>query len=221
MHYHGHRERLRARLADMPEKLADYEILELLLGYVLLRRDTKPLAKALLARFSTLHSVLDAKPEELASIPGVGAGVQNFWQVLQEVMTRYAESPLRQRDILCSPEKVAIMARQRLGKLSHEEIWVAYVDNQNRLIEWEKAAKGSTNSTAIYPRDVLERTLALKASGFIMVHNHPGGDPTPSGADIELTQRMQRAAQILVIRFVDHIIITDDACYSLINDGLL
>lgn len=221
MHYHGHRERLRERLSDSPESLGDYELLELLLGYVILRRDTKPIAKDLLERFSTLRSVLDAKPEELADIAGIGKGVQNFWLLLHEVMSRYAESPLRKREALCSPETVASMARQRLGKLAHEEIWVAFVDNQNRLISWEKASKGSTNSSAIYPREVLERALMLKASGFFLVHNHPGGDPTPSGADIELTKCIQRAAQTLVIRMVDHIIITESSCYSLVMDGII
>ncbi len=221
MHYHGHRERLRERLNDTPESLTDYELLELLLGYVILRKDTKPIAKELLNKFSTIHSVIDAKPEELTGITRIGKGVQNFWVLLHELMARYAESPLRKREVLCSPETVASMARQRLGKLGHEEIWVAYVDNQNRLISWEKAARGSTNTSTIYPREILERALKIKASGFILVHNHPGGDPTPSGADIEMTKCIQRAAQTLVIRLVDHIIITDSNCYSLVMDGII
>ncbi len=221
MHYHGHRERLRARLELSPESLADYEILEMLLGYALLRRDTKPIAKEMMVRFSSLHGVLSARPEELRAIPGVGNGILAFLNLLREFMARYAESPVRRREILSTPETVAEMARQRLGKISHEEIWVAYVDTKNRLISWERASKGTLDSTILYPRDIVERALILKAAGFILVHNHPGGDPAPSGADIELTKRLLHAAQSLLIRFVDHVIVTDSSSCSLIKDGFL
>lgn len=220
-HHRGHRERLRARLSDAPEKLVDYEILELLLGYVFLRRDTKPLAKDLLDRFGSLRGVMDARPQEMTTVPGVGPAVENFWKLLREFMARYAESPVRMRETLCSPKTIAHMARQRLGKLPHEELWIAFVDTRNRLLSWEKAQQGTINAATLYPRDVIERALSLKASGFFLVHNHPGGDPSPSGADIELTQRLQRAAQPLAIRFIDHVIVTDNQCFSLMSDGFL
>ncbi len=220
-HQQGHRERLRARLNDAPEKLVDYEVLELLLGYVFLRRDTKPLAKDLLARFGSLRGVMDARPQELTTVPGVGPAVENFWKLLREFMARYAESPIRTREALCAPGVIAQMARQRLGRLPHEELWLAFVDTKNRLLSWEKAQQGTINAAMLYPRDVMERALSLKASGFFLVHNHPGGDPSPSGADMELTQRLQRAAQSLAIRFIDHVIVTDNQCYSLMSDGFL
>ncbi len=221
MHYHGHRERLRKRLMDTPEALADYELLELLLGYVLLRRDTKPLAKDLLTKFGSIHGVMTANHEEIVRVNGAGPAVATLWKLLHETGARVAESPLRQRLTLSSPEAVAEMARKRLGPLAHEEIWIAYLDTQNRMLEWEKASKGTTSATMIYPRDILERALQVKASGFIMVHNHPGGSPNPSGADIELTRRIQHAAQTLHIRFVDHVVVTSESCYSLMDDALL
>ncbi len=220
-HYHGHRGRLRARLLDAPEKLADYEVLEILLGYVLIRRDTKPIAKEMLARFASLQGLLAARPHELLEIPGVGESVVSFIALLREFLARHAESPLRHRELLCSPETVAAMARQRLGKYTHEEMWAAFVDNKNRLISWERAAKGTVDCTVIYPRDIMERALTLKATGFFLVHNHPGGDPTPSGADVELTNRIQRASQTLLLRFIDHVIVTEKSCFSMMSDGLL
>ena len=220
-HYHGHRQRLKDRLKDSPEKLGEYEILELLLGYVILRRDTKPIAKELLERHNSLRGILDAKPEDLMGIPGIGPGVIDFMHVLHEVMARYAESQIRAKNELCSPEAVAAMARQRLGKLAHEEVWVAFVDNRNRLISWEKFAKGSVNASSVHPRDIMEKALAHKASGFIIVHNHPGGDPMASGADMEFTQRLRRSAELLRVRFVDHVVVTENDCYSLVKDGLL
>jgi DNA repair protein radc len=214
-HYHGHRQRLKDRLKDSPEKLGEYEVLELLLGYVILRRDTKPIAKELLERHNSLRGILDAKPEDLMGIPGIGPGVIDFMHVLQEVMARYAESRIQAKNELCSPEAVAAMARQRLGKLAHEEVWVAFVDNRNRLISWEKFAKGSVNASSVHPRDILEKALAHKASGFIIVHNHPGGDPSPSDSDLIFTQQVEKAARTLFIRFLDHVIVCDTEAYSI------
>ena len=144
-HYLGHRKRLRARLADAPEKLQDYEILELLLGYVILRSDTKPMAKELLTRFGSLRGVIEAQPERYLDIPGIGEGVAGLMALLREFTPRYLESRVRKREELCSPEAVAAMARERLGRLAHEEIWVAYVDNGRRLVAWERAVRGTQN----------------------------------------------------------------------------
>lgn len=221
MHYHGHRQRLKDRLKDSPEKLNDYEILELLLGYAILRRDTKPIAKELLKRHGTLRGVLDARPTAHLDVPGIGPGVCDFIHVLQEFTARYAESRIRSREELCSPEIVAAMARQRLGRLSHEEVWVAFVDNRNRLISWEKAASGSINSSSVHPRDILEKALAHKASGFIVVHNHPGGNANPSGADLDFTRQVEKAARTLFIRFLDHVIVCDSGAYSIVSGSHL
>ncbi len=220
-HYHGHRDRLRKRLLEAPQSLADYEMLELLLGYVLLRRDTKPIAKEMLAQFGTLHSVMQQPASKLREVEGVGPGVENLWFLLQELSARVAESPILHKEVLASPESVAHMAKKRLGKLQHEEMWVAYVNNQNKLLSWERANKGTVDATSIFPRDIMERTLLLKASGFILVHNHPGGDATPSTADITLTERLKRAAQPLCIRFVDHIIVTESGFSSVMHNTLL
>jgi DNA repair protein RadC len=213
--HQGHRERLRGRLMQNPGSLADYEILELLLGLTLVRKDTKPLAKALLARFGSLRGVLDAGIPELLTVPGFGSGLACFWTLLRESMARYAEAPLRKHEILASPEAVAAMARQRLAGKPHEEIWAAFVDSQNRLLSWELAGTGSVSSSAVYPRDILERALLLKASGFILVHNHPGGTVAASPADTEASMRLRRSAEACEIRFIDHIIVSDQGWSSL------
>ncbi len=221
MHYHGHRERLRERLRSGPAHMADYELLELLLGHVLLRQDTKPLAKELLERFQSVRGVLDASLSELASIKGFGPSLQAFWLLLQEVMARYAEAPLRQREVLSSPSAVAEMARRRLASCRHEENWVAYVDTQNRLVQWEMASRGTIDHAMLQPRDIMERALILKASGFVLVHNHPGGNPGPSRADLQTTSMLKDACKTIGLRFLDHVIVTDGACYSIMQEGLL
>jgi DNA repair protein RadC len=213
----GHRERLRARFAAAPASLADYEILELLLGYVLARRDTKPQAKALLARFLSLRGVLHAGPDELKNIAGLGPAGSVFLELIGEFLARLAEEPLRRRETLCSAGEVAAMARQRLGFMGHEEIWSAFVDSQNRLLSWEEAARGTVDAADLQPRGLLERALALKASGFLLVHNHPGGRARPSAPDLDLTERLKKAADTLGIRFLDHLIVTETACYSIFS----
>lgn len=221
MHYHGHRKRLRERFCSDPQALQDYEILELLLGYVHLRRDTKPMAKALLARFNSLQGVVDAHPAQYQDIPGVGDSTADFIGILHEFICRHAECKIRERTRLCTPEAVAAMARKRLGRLLHEEIWVAYVDNRSRLIAWEKASRGTSDASLVHPRDIMERALILKATGFILVHNHPSGSARPSGADLSFTQQLQKSSRQLFLRFLDHVIVTDEECYSLVKDDFL
>lgn len=211
----GHRARLRERLACEPQAVADYEVLELLLGYALSRKDTQPLARELLRRFGSIRGVVDARPDELAQTPGFGPGLMAFWQVLREVLARRASSPLRLREVLASPEAVAHMAQERLAGTPHEESWLALVDAQNRLIAWERLTRGGVSAVAVQPRDVLEAALKRKASGIILVHNHPGGDARPSQPDLALTAELQSLAPHLGLRFLDHVIVTDGDCYSI------
>jgi DNA repair protein RadC len=217
----GHRQRLRERLRSAPESLRSDEVLELLLGYVLLRKDVKPIAKEMLARCKSLNGVLRARSHELLAVDGAGPRTLDFLLLLRELIARLAETPLRTRELLCTPQAVAHMARQRLGHAEREEVWVAYVDSQNRLIAWEKAIQGSVHKAMVIPRDILSRALTVNAAGFIMVHNHPGGTPKPSRADLSLTRDMETAAQALEIRFLDHVIVTATAHYSIKSEGLL
>lgn len=211
----GHRKRLRGRLECDSQAVADYEILELLLGLALTRKDTKLLAHALLKRFSSIRGVLDARPDELAQIDGFGPALQSLWRLIREVMFRYASSALLQRETLASPEEVARVLRQRLGNLPHEESWLALVDVQNRLIALERLRSGGINSISLQPRDIFELALKRKASGIILAHNHPGGSPSPSSADKQLTAEIEKLAPLLGFRFLDHIIVTAGDCYSL------
>jgi DNA repair protein radc len=220
MHYHGHRERLRERLMDSPQKLKEYEILELLLGYVIKRSDTKPMAKALLDRFGTLRGVVQARPKEYMDIPGLGKGAAAFFTLLQEFLARYAESPVRSRELLCDIQSVAAMARERLGGLAHEEMWVAFVNNSNYLVSWEKCSHGGIDFVAIDNRALMERGLELKATGFILVHNHPGGSPAPSRNDRDLTEQLERLSKGFFLRFIDHVIVSSDSCFSLKSNEL-
>ena len=220
-HQKGHRARLKARLQKDAAQLAEYEILELLLGCVVLRRDTKALAKDLLQRFGTLRGTLDARPDELMSLEGFGPALGLFWRLLRELMARYEEAPARRREILCTPDAVARMARARLAGCPHEELWIALTDHGNRLIAWERLRQGAAGHVPLLPREVMEAALLHKASNIILVHNHPGGSAHPSAADLHLTRELTRIAPSLDMRLLDHVVVTEDACYSLERDTLL
>lgn len=220
-HYLGHRARLRERLVQDSTTLADYEILELLLGYALLRRDTKPLAKELLARFGNLRGVLDALPAELQQVDGVGESVAALQILLRETIARYAEAPVRERISLCSAENVAAMVCPRLSGVPAEELWIATVDARNRLLSWERLAQGTVGTVPCYPRDILERVLQRKASGFFLVHNHPGGTPAASPDDIEMTKNICNIANSMGLRLIDHLIVSGGTCYSIRKSRLI
>ncbi len=217
----GHRQRLRDRLTRNPLDLADYELLELLLTHALPRKDTKPMAKALLARFGSLDEVLRADPDRVTEVEGMGQGVATFWRLLQECQARRSLGCVREKAKFTSPEQVRSMVCARLGHLAKEEFWVILVDNQNRLVGFERVCSGTVDQTAAYPREILEMTLRQKASGLILVHNHPGGDPSPSIQDKSLTETIARAAKELGIRLLDHIIVTGGTYSSFRSLGLL
>ena len=144
----GHRARVRERLEREPLAVADYEVLELLLGYGLTRKDTKPLAKELLRRFGSIRGALDARPDELLQVPGFGPGLMALWRILREVLARHATSAVRKREIMATPDAVARMAQSRLAGCPHEECWLALVDAQNGLIAWERLRRGGISARA-------------------------------------------------------------------------
>lgn len=220
-HYHGHRERLRERLAREPRSLADYEILELLLSHVVRRGDTKPLAKELLAIFGTLRGVFEAQEAELLDVPGFGPALAGFWALWRETWSRLHEAPLRERAVLSGPEEVAALAKARLGPSRTEEFWLALLDSKNRLLAWERLSRGTVDRTPVYPREVLALALKHQAAGVILVHNHPGGDPKPSSDDIETTRRIARVALEMGLRLLDHLVVAESGWYSFQQQGML
>lgn len=220
-HYLGHRQRLRERFLKDPKNIPDYEVLELLLGFVIPRKDTKPLAKELLLRFKTVRAALQARPEQLEKISGVGPALCAFWEVLREMRARYEESPLKTHVVVDSPKVVAELAMARLGDQAEEEVWIAMLDNSNRLTEWRQVSKGTVDQAPMYTREVMGLALEHKASGIILVHNHPGGNPNPSKQDVEITQRLSRSARDLGIRLLDHLIIAEYDYYSFQAQGML
>lgn len=206
---------------DNSRGLADYELLELLLAQVFTRKDTKPLAKELLARFGSLKETILARPDQLQSVDGIGPGVAAHWTLIQELFARMGETPARSRTPISDPAEVARAAMARIGSKGTEEFWTAFLDTKNRVIAWEQVSKGTVNATPVFPREIMARALALEAAAIILAHNHPGGDPTPSREDVLLTGQIQETARSLDIRVLDHLVVTDNDYYSFNDAGRL
>jgi DNA repair protein RadC len=206
-HYTGHRERLKQRFRDGGGALPDYELLELILYQVIPRRDTKPLAKALLARFGSFSEALGAPEARLLEVDGVGEAVVHHLKVTHAAARRFARDPLRKRPLLDSWSAVIDHCRAAMAFEAIEQFRILFLDKKNMLIADEVQQVGTVDHTPVYPREVVKRALELSATAIILVHNHPSGDPTPSRADIDMTQSVIDIAKPLGITVHDHIIV--------------
>jgi DNA repair protein RadC len=218
----GHRERLRARfLEGGADALADYELLELVLFNANARRDMKPLAKALIARFGSFAGVLGAEPAQLREVPDVGEATIALLKSVQAAAVRLAREKAMERPVIGSWDKLLAYCRTALANAPTERVHVLYLDTKNRLIRAEAQGEGTIDHTPVYPREVVKRALALGAASLILVHNHPSGDPKPSKADIEMTREIAKAAQALGIELHDHLVIGKRGHASFRSLGLL
>jgi DNA repair protein RadC len=207
-HFHGHRDRLRQRFRDGgAAALAEYELLELLLFRILPRRDTKPVAKALLARFGSLSEVLGAPAHLLREIDGVGETAAQDMKIVAAVAGSMLKDEIRERQLLGSWGAVIDYCRAVMGFETREQFRILFLDKRNVLIADEVQQTGTIDHTPVYPREVVRRALELSAAAVILVHNHPSGDPTPSRADIDMTRTIVETAKPLGITVHDHIII--------------
>jgi DNA repair protein RadC len=215
-HYHGHRERLRARFREAgPEALADYEMLELILFRAIPMRDVKPLAKALLERFGSFAEVISAPPERLKEVEGLGEAAVTEFKIVAAAAQRLAKGELRKRPVLSSWSSVLDYCRTAQAFAEKEQFRILFLDKRNQLIADEVQQQGTIDHTPVYPREVVKRALELSATAIILVHNHPSGDPTPSSADIEMTKQVATIAKPLGVQLYDHIIVGKDGHASL------
>ncbi|KQO80903.1 hypothetical protein ASF29_19035 [Rhizobium sp. Leaf262] len=214
-HYHGHRERLRSKYRDNGDAaLADYELLELLLFRLIPRRDTKPIAKALIARFGTFGGVMGAPISLLQEVKGVGENVALDLKLIASVSQRMLKSEIRKKEVLASWSSVIDYCRAVMAHEAREQFRILFLDKRNVLIADEVQGQGTVDHTPVYPREVVRRALELSSTAIILVHNHPSGDPTPSRADIEMTKTIVETAKPLGIAVHDHIIIGKDGHVS-------
>lgn len=207
-HYRGHRQRLRERfLAGGEGALPDYELLELFLFFAIPQRDTKPLAKALIARFGSFADVIAAPAERLMEVDGIKEGTVTALKIVEAAALRLARTKIIGRPALSSWEALLDYCAAAMGRAQTEEFRVLFLDRKNVLLADEVHQRGTVDHTPVYPREVVKRALELGASALILVHNHPSGDPTPSKADIMMTREIAAAAKALKIEVHDHLVI--------------
>ena len=218
--YVGHRQRIREKFASNGlDSFLDHEVLELLLTYVSPRKDTKPIAWALLKRFVSLAAVLDAEPEQLAEVEGIGENTSLFIKLVRSVFKKYTFDEVKERITIRTPQQVLEYCQASLAGKKEECLEVIYLSVRNTVMGTQILASGLIDRVAISPRKIVESALAAKASAIILVHNHPSGDATPSHEDILLTQDVIQAARLFDISVHDHIIIGGNSHYSLKANG--
>jgi len=207
----GHRQRLRDRFRKGgADALPDYELLELILFRALPRRDTKTLAKTLIARFGSFAEVVTAPEPRLKEIEGAGDAVVTELKLVRAAALRLTRSEIMQRPALSSWAQVLDYLRAAQGFEHREQFRILFLDKKNHLIADEVQQQGTIDHTPVYVREVVKRALELSATAIVLVHNHPSGDPTPSRADIDMTKQIVAAAKPLGVAVHDHVIVGRD-----------
>lgn len=217
-----HRKRLRARFIEGgAQAMPDYELLELILFRALPRQDVKPLAHRLLDTFGTFGHVLAASPARLTEVTGVGDAVVQELKIIEAAAQRLARAKVMSRPVLASWQALLDYCHTAMAHRPTEQFRVLYLDRKNVLIADEEQGRGTVDHVPVYPREVVKRALELDASALILVHNHPSGDPTPSEADILMTEQIRRACEALGLVLHDHLVIGKGRELSFRAEGLL
>ncbi len=217
-----HRERMRQRLLRAgPAALADYELLEMVLYIGLPRVDTKSLAKELLNRFGSFANVIAAPEQELLAVRGIGESAAATLRLVHAAALRLAHAEVKEAPVLDNWDRLTAYLQAAIAREPVEQFRVLFLDTRNRLIADEAQARGTVNHTPVYPREVVRRALELGATALILAHNHPSGDPSPSRADIDMTQAIRDAARALEIVVHDHIIVGNGRHLSFRREGFL
>mgnify|MGYP002570332269 FL=1 len=222
--YIGHRQRLKERFkigggGDM----ADYEMLELLLTLAIPRKDTKPLAKALVKEFGSFAEVLFASDDKLITFNGLKENTILVFRIVREAALRMTWQKLSATEapVLTSYDAIIEYCRAASGYKDREEFRVIFLNAKNRIIGEEVQQRGSVNAVAIHPGEVMRSAVLKGATALILVHNHPSGDVTPSRADIEVTRKIAEALSAVDIRLIDHFIVSKNLVFSFNDHGLL
>lgn len=207
-HRHGHRARLRARFLECGGLgMPDYELLELLLTMAIPRRDVKPLAKKLIEMLGSFAAVLSAETSVLLEIEGLGEGAVAAIKTVKASADRLKLVEAQTRTVLSNWDAVSAYLQSTMAHLTREQFRLLFLDRKNALIADQVLSEGTIDQTAVYPREIIKKALALDASALILVHNHPSGDPSPSQMDIAMTHEVSQVCSKVGIKVHDHIIV--------------
>lgn len=222
--YLGHRERLRQRfLLSYGKDMADYELLELVLTIALPRRDVKPLAKVLISKFGNFAGVINATKEDLCAVDGVKENTFTVLKIINAALQRTSWQNLQSFDgpIIMNFDSLIDYCRSSMSYSDVEEFRLIYLDTKLHVVGQDTMQKGTINSVAIHPREVIKAAMNHHASAIIMVHNHPSGNVQPSKSDVAMTERIDEACESIGIRLLDHLVIGHNEYYSFAQHCLL
>lgn len=218
----GHRKRLRTRFLEAGlDGFLDYEVVELLLTLGTPRKDCKQIAKEAIKKFKGLQGALDALPEELQRIKGIGPLNVFGLKLFQAVSERSRRGQILKKNLLNSPKAVADYLREKLGRKKKEYFVVLSLDSRNNLIKISDVSVGTLNANLVHPREVFKEALYAHAAQVILAHNHPSGNVDPSEDDLKITKRLARAGKILGIEVIDHIVVTKNEFLSFKEEHLI
>ncbi len=196
------------------ESLSDSELLALIIAKGTAEHSAVQLGEALIQRFGSLGEIARRNPVEFMEIPGIGKAKAAAISAAFE-MGRRAHLPDKEKVILIGkPSDVHAYMAPRIAHLPQETFWVLLLNTRGRLLRAVKISEGTLNATVAHPRDVFRTAIAENAASIVLVHNHPGGDSSPSPADVELTHQLVKAGDIFDIKVVDHVIITTNGYFS-------
>ena len=218
----GHRKRLREKVIKSGLKgFHDYEIIELLLSLGTPRKDCKQPAKEAIKRFKTLRGVLEAPPEELQQIDGIGPHSAFGIKLVQEVAREFLKEKIIAKPIYKSSQEIFDYLYHSMRDLTKEVFKAIYLDSANQIIKTADLFEGTIESIPIRPREIVESAINHRTAAIVFAHNHPSGDPAPSKSDKQLTRDLVFIGNILQLKVLDHIIIAGDKYFSFADDGLI
>ena len=225
----GHRERVRKKFLENGfNGLEDYEVLELLLFYVIPRKDTKAIAKELIEKFKTLANVLKADTLELKNINGLGDVAITFLKMIGALPARIYKDELKNQKLIkddknkiSDKEVLLSFLRNKIGYEDVEKFYVIYLSSSNEVIAFEESSSGTLDRSSIYPREIYKRVIMENAKSIIIAHNHPSGNTCPSKCDIDITNEIAKGLKNFGALLLEHIIITRDSYFSFLEEGLI
>nr|WP_317326288.1 DNA repair protein RadC [uncultured Flavonifractor sp.] len=215
----GHRQRMKTEFLARPDSFPDHKLLELLLFYVNPRSDTNPLAHELLDRFGSLAGVLDAAPEELQKVKGVGEHAAVLFKAAKELSGRYLTARTQVDDIARSARDYYALLRPYFFGARNEQLCLLCLDGKGKVLGIRKLGEGSVNAVSVTTRLIAEAALSLNASGVVLAHNHVSGIAFPSADDVATTESLASILSRLGIELADHVIFVDDDMVSLRDSG--
>ena len=225
----GHRERVRKKFLENGfNGLEDYEVLELLLFYVIPIKDTKAIAKELIEKFKTLANVLKADTLELKTINGLGDVAITFLKMIGALPARIYKDELKNQKLIkddknkiTDKEVLLSFLRNKIGYEDVEKFYVIYLSSSNEVIAFEESSSGTLDRSSIYPREIYKRVIMENAKSIIIAHNHPSGNTCPSKCDIDITNEIVKGLKNFGALLLEHIIITRDSYFSFLEEGLI